>query len=266
MKALRIWAQVRGLFLVIMVMAGFTLGPSVAHAADAPLQASLVFPSSSAPGTFSPWKKMHPSTFDLSIEAVEYQCKRAEPTETWLTPKHCTLLTEMLEAKQCPEVFVPDGVRLDRLLGRVNGGKGKSQPWAKQDKQTGRLDRALLCDLGDGVYSYWFTGDKGKSCNNVAFTYSPPPPPKPAPPPPSIPVEVVPAPPPSPQGKWVCVNVPIGEVVPSVVGHQLEGFVVRDKCCCGNDLVVRSHNFHLGSTLQSEGYTEKCFWIEPNQP
>lgn len=276
MKTLPRRAWVQWMFLIILVVAGFIYGLSVAQAAGAQAQSSLALPSSPAPGAFSPWKRMHPSTFTLGVDAVWEQCNKAESMEPWLTSHHCTLLAEKLEAKQCEVVFVPDGTRLDRLLGRVNGGTGKSMPWARQEKQTGRLDRALLCDLGDGVQSYWFTGEKNKSCNNVAFVYLPPKPvvsvslPTPVPPlvvkkpePVLEPLPPTPAPPPTPQGKWVCVPVPAGEAMQSAVGHHLEGFVLRNECCCDDDLVVRSHNFYLGSTLQSAGHAEQCFF-QPN--
>jgi hypothetical protein len=268
MRVLRLEMAPVWLLSMILIMGGVWW--SVASAADN-------LPSSPAPGAFSPWKKMHPSTFDLSVDAVWEQCERTRTTETWLTPKQCTLLTEKLEAKQCKEVMVPDGTKLDRLLGRVNGGTGKSMPWAKQEKQTGRLDRALLCDLGSGVHSYWFTGQKGKSCNNVAFVYLPPakpvvitPLPAPVVPPvvkkpePILEPLPTPLPPPPPSGQWVCVQVPVGEALQSPVGHHHEGFVLRNECCCDeNPLVVRSHNFHLGSTVQSAGYAEQCYF-QPN--
>jgi hypothetical protein len=271
MKTLPLRAQVQWMFLAVLVIVGFIGGLSAAYAAGAQLQ----LPSSQTRGYFHPWKKMHPSTFDLSMDSVWEQCTRTEPTEPWLTPKHCTLLTEKLEAKQCKVVMVPDGIKLDRLLGRVSGGTGDSRPWARQEKRTGRLDRAMLCDLGDGVHSYWFTGDKGKSCNNVSFVYLPPsskpqlavtPSPVPALPPvvkrlESTPkLSPVPTQTPVPQGQWVCVMVPVGVAVQSAVEHQLEGFVLRNDCCCDDTLVVPSHNFHLGSTLQSAGYAEQCFF------
>ncbi len=263
-KHSRVWARVQKLFTFALVALVSIFGLSVVYASDAQPEMSLVLPSSPAPGAFSPWKNMHPSTFDLSIEAVKGQCDRALGTEPWLREKHCVLLTMKLEGKQCREVMVPDGTKLDRLLGRVDGGKGKSKPWAKQEKQTGRLDHALLCDLEDGVFAYWFTGDKGKSCNNVAFVHVPPPLVPPplsskvveAPPPPS--------PPPPPSGKWVCVMVPVGQVVQSSVSQHLDGFVIQDKCCCGSDTIVPSFNFNLGDTVNSgSGYAEQCFFQQP---
>lgn len=244
MKTLPVRVTLHWIFSTILVMTGIIYAAPAAHAADAQPPPTLALPSSPAFGAFSPWKKMHPSTFDLSIDALGKQCEKAEPTETWLTLEHCRILVAKLEAKQCRVAMVPDGIRLDRLLGRVDGGKGPSKAWAKQEKNTGRLDRALLCDLGGGVHTYWFTGED-TSCNNVAFVY--------------LPTPTAVAPPPTPQGEWVCVQVPAGETLQSVVGHQLEGFVLQNDCCCGEDLVVRSHNFHLGSTLQSSGYTEHCF-------
>jgi hypothetical protein len=261
MKKMCSWALVRYLFMIIsVVVVGF--GSSVVAAADA-----QELPTSAVRGYFHPWKIMHPSTFTVKMDAVWEQCNRTEPRESWLTPKHCSLLIEMIEGKQCKVVMVPDGIRLDRLLGRVNGGTGASQPWARQEKQTGRLDRALLCDLGDGVHSYWFTGDKGKSCNNVAFVHLPPPLAVAPVPPPVVkkPERVLvplptPVPPPPPAGKWVCVQVPVSEALQSPVGHHHEGFVLRNDCCCDNDLVVRSHTFYVGSTVQSAGYTEQCYF------
>lgn len=224
------------LWMLLIFISGWW---SVASAAE-------TLPSSTAAGAFSPWRNMHPSTFDLSVEAVREQCLRAVPTEQWLKESHCELLVLHLTEQQCQEVMVPDGTRLDRLLGRVDGGKGKSMPWARQEKQTGRLDRALLCDLGDGVHSYWFTGEAGKSCNNVAFVYNP------------LFEQQVVAAPTKPKGQWVCGGVPVGQAVQNTVSHQLEGYVLRNDCCCSGDLVVPSSNFELGSTVQSAGYTEQC--------
>lgn len=163
------WAQARRLVIVILALSG--LGTSAAYPTDAP-----ELPSSQAAGQFHIWKNMHPSSYTVDMNSVREQCDRAVPTENWLTAKHCELLPQIIAEGQCQIVMVPDGIKLDRLLGRVNGDpKGESRPWPRQEKQTGRLDRALLCDLGDGVSAYWFTGDPGRSCNNVGFVYVPPP-------------------------------------------------------------------------------------------
>lgn len=184
------------------------LGPITAQATE--------LPSSVASEPFKAWTKMNPSTFDLTVEAAGKQCDRAQLTETWLTPKHCRQFVSMLEAGQCPVVAVSDGVRFDRLLGRVNG-NGRSEAWPRQEKQTGRLDRALLCDVGDGVHIYWFTGDKGKSCNNVAIAFVPP---KPV------------LPPKTP--RIVCVDEKFDNSPPPDQGQFLPSTQFEICDCCGN--------------------------------
>lgn len=195
-------------FMVLCLYSGL----SVAQATD-----DVNFPSSVAPGQFSFWKKMHPSTFDLTVEMAGKQCERAQLTETWLMPKHCQQFVNMLKAGQCTVVAVPDGVRFDRLLGRL-GGSGRSEAWPKQEKQTGRQDRALLCDVGDGITMYWFTGDKGKSCNNVAIVYNPP-----------KPVPTTPRPP-----RVVCVDEKFDNSPPPDQGQFLPGTQFEVCDCCGN--------------------------------
>jgi hypothetical protein len=69
--------------------------------------------------------------------------------------------------------MVPDGVIFDFLQGQRDG---KSTTSFNQVKALGREDRALLCDLDDGLYTYWFTGVANQSCNNLAvvLSWSPP--------------------------------------------------------------------------------------------
>jgi hypothetical protein len=102
----------------------------------------------------------------------------------FLTPQKCQELERQLTAGQCPVVSVPDGIVFDFMNGRS---RGRSIVSRNVEKQIGRSDRAHLCDLGDNVHAYWFTGVLNLSCNNVGFVYMAPPPFTLAPPPPAPP-------------------------------------------------------------------------------
>ena len=152
-----------------------TPAPAVAQSA-----ASFDLPSSASADR--PWLRMNPTTFQLSHSAVLEQYDRVAVYDAVLTPAKRERLAAALEAGEGIEVWVPDGIGLDYLTGRRGG-----QPHVYEGmvKQIGRSDRALLFDLGDGVYLYWFTGTD-ESCNNIGVVivppepvayYAPPPPP-----------------------------------------------------------------------------------------
>jgi len=116
------------------------------------------------------WTVMHPATFPARISSALDQCNRdANVSESdALTLDKCLMLEKKLSDKTCLTKQVPDKIVFD-LLNGPNGGI-----WQDREKATGRLDRALLCDLGDGVYAYWFTGVSKQSCNNIAIVLPPP--------------------------------------------------------------------------------------------
>ncbi len=116
------------------------------------------------------WTKMHPTSFAPTVESALEQCERTAKLDSndRLTPEMCQVLEQKLKAKTCQSVSVADGVVFDHMNGRVSG---RSQVTHHVKKLLGRNDPALLCDLGDEVYAYWFVGDTGRSCNNVGFVY-----------------------------------------------------------------------------------------------
>ncbi len=143
-------------------------------------------PSSTQPAA-GEWRVMRPSSFNGTIASAVEQCERdaALVADDLLTPERCVRLRTMLSGNQCAEVMVEDGIVHDFMNGRQNG---KSFVTKNVKKSLGRKDRALLCDLGAGVYAYWYTGVRGVSCNNIGISIviprmplAPPEPPKPEP-------------------------------------------------------------------------------------
>ena len=168
MKTSRLWTHVQHYLLLLGVVCA---GLSVASSAGAQQNE---YPSSQASGPFSKWRKMNPSMFDVGSITLLEQCQTAEPTKDWLGTVHCKRLIEAKEEGRYEVVWI-DGKKLDILLGRVDSDPDKNaRVHHYQEMQLGRLARALFFDLGDGVYSYWFTGEQGKSCNNLAFVFIPP--------------------------------------------------------------------------------------------
>lgn len=186
MKLPRLWAQIQTFAATLVAM--LVLGLSAAYPAGA-----QDLPTSSEPATGN-WTKMQPSSFAGTIKSAYEQCQRnADHDETdILTRQTCQEFRNFLEHGLCEVVMVPDGIVHDFMNGRTNG---KSRITRNVKKQIGRNDRAFLCDLGDGVYGYWYTGIRNQSCNNVAFSFVK----RPAPPPVILPPPVVTPPPPPPK-------------------------------------------------------------------
>lgn len=241
MEKMRLWARFRYMLLMLSLCIGIT--------AALPAGAQTL-PSSSTPAT-GLWTKMHPSSFSGTIKSAYDQCQRDADINVTdlLTPKKCQDFRDYLEHGLCEVVMVPDGIVHDFMNGRTNS---KSKVTFNIKKQTGRYDRAFMCNLGDGVYAYWYTGIRNQSCNNVAFSFEIPPPSLP-------PVEVVT--PPVPKGKWVCREVQFKDTVRSGAYQHLDGFRLEG-CCCGNDTFVPSHSFYIGDDLKSSGHTEVCDWVQ----
>lgn len=203
-------------------------------------------PSSSTKAS-SVWRVMHPATFAGTHKSAFDQCRRDAALSAFdlLTPQKCELAKQKLASGDYDVVMVPDGVVHDFL----NGRNSISQDIAKG---TGRLDRALLLDLGDGVFMYWYTGDRGKSCNNVGITIVLPS----APPPPVIPEE--PAPPPSTVSyrlKRLDQVVTPGTSL-SVGGNVVEVFVCPKDCVCDGSTIISTPRITTGGFPTTSGSFE----------
>lgn len=192
------------------------------------------------------WQNMHPSSFKPTVRSAYRQClesawvSESDP----LTEAHCETLRAELqkedagESSQCREVLVPDGITFNYMNGHIAGRHGVTQ---LVQKLLGRLDRATLCSLGDGVYSYWFRGDSGKSCNNVGFVIRPEP--KPA------------------TGKWVCRLSSTGQVVSGGNQALYLPSVDLSSCCCGGEsFTVPSLFYRSDSTIQVGKPKVICDW------
>ena len=128
-------------------------------------------PSSSTPAS-GEWTKMRPSSFAGTVDSAVEQCGRnaALRSDDLLTPEKCEVYRQKLqgvEGRDYQIVMVRDGVVHDLMNARSNG---QSSVTFNVEKKLSRLDRALLVDLGDGVFAYWYTGILKVSCNNVAFS------------------------------------------------------------------------------------------------
>lgn len=149
-----------GLVLALtMALGTFTATP--AHAEE--------LPSSSTPA-INLWKVMHPSTFPGTHKSAVTQCLRdaaVSPVDL-LTPQKCELAGQKLASGDYQVVMVPDGIVHNYLNARNSIARNVA-------KATGRDDRALLLNLGDGVFLYWYTGVKKQSCNNVGISIVIPP-------------------------------------------------------------------------------------------
>lgn len=158
----------------------------VGSLAAMPARAQPILPTSTQPAK-ADWRAMRPSSFAGTIASAVEQCERdaALVADDLLTPERCGRFRTLLQGGDCLTVMVPDGIVHDFMNGRENG---RSFVTRNVKKKIGREDRALVCDLGAGVYAYWYTGIKNVSCNNVGFSIviptiplvvTPPEPPKP---------------------------------------------------------------------------------------
>jgi len=203
-------------------------------AASLPASAQTTLPTSAEPAKGS-WDHMIPSSFKGSLTSAYEQCMRdaaASQTDP-LTPAKCELFKAKLALSECRVVSVPDGIVFDFLNGRWSGKSGFK---SSMRKQTGREDRALLCDLEDGVWGYWFTGIRGQSCNNDAFVFV------------SEPVAT-----PAPSKPVVCRKVYFSQ--PAESPHYLGGILLTD-CCCPPTYVPGL--VWGGDNPQSSGFYEVC--------
>jgi hypothetical protein len=149
--------------IVLTLMASiFGLGTTSAWATE--------LPSSENPATGN-WTYMRSTSFAPTIASAMEQCERTAMTDTSgrLTLSKCDHFKRLLQSNQCQVVMVKDGIVYDRMNGRVDN---KSTVTQNVKKTLGREDRALLCDLGEQVYAYWFVGVAHQSCNNVGFVFA----------------------------------------------------------------------------------------------
>lgn len=141
---------------------------------------------------WSNWYTMHADSFGVGVDSPTEQCYDSIGLVQSLTVMHCDKLKRKIESGACKVTMVEDGERYTGMRGRVDGDpNGESKLTPNMIKKTGRFDRALRCDLGDGIVIDWYTGHwiggEYKSCNNIGFVYHPP---KPEPIPPAKPVVV----------------------------------------------------------------------------
>jgi hypothetical protein len=149
----------------------------------------------------------------------------------------------MLEMVQCENKLVPDGTKYRWMRGRVNGKpSGDSKLTPNLQKELGRDDKALRCDLGDNIVVDWFTGDKGLSCNNLGFLYVPPAPVFVAVPIPVQPIGFVENP-----KTW------FSNPVNSDSLQYLDSLNLKS---CGGSLYLPSQLIETGGTIESSGYSE----------
>lgn len=135
-----------------------------------PSWASDTLPTSENPAKGN-WNKMRPTSFAPTIQSAREQCDRTaklDPNDR-LTPASCELLEKQLKAGECRKVLVKDGVVHDFMNGREGG---HSFVTKNVEKKLGRLDPALLCDLGDRTFVYWYIGKKDESCNNIGVVFT----------------------------------------------------------------------------------------------
>jgi hypothetical protein len=128
------------------------------------------FPTSVNPAT-GKWERMRPTSFSPTLASAIEQCNRTASADAddRLTPAMCVRFEAMLRAGECRKALVRDGVVFDHMNGRHGG---HSRLTHNVEKALGRLDPALICDLGEHVHAYWFVGKKGESCNNVGFVFA----------------------------------------------------------------------------------------------
>lgn len=233
MQTMRLWAQGwRSVGAIFVLCFSGLSAVTPAGAQDLP---------SSATPPKGVWETMVPSSFQGTIADALRQCKEQagrNPADQ-LTVEKCFLMEAQLSAGQCEVVpQVPDGIVCDYLSGLQHG---KSHVWQGMEKRLGRTDRALLCDLGDNVYTYWFTGIQGQSCNNICSVIEEP-----------------------EAGELVCFDVPFdGGNDPHPGSHfHLYGVyhphACGSTCGCNDALYIPDLHLQFQETQESNGTTEVC--------
>lgn len=119
------------------------------------------------------WENMTADAHNASNQSGFTQCLRAAAIDATdsLTKSKCyyqLALWEDATSDACRYVTVPD--KNDIIFDYMNyrrDNKSYVDQAVKMSLPNGV--KAQICDLGDGVYSYFFRGEPGKSCNNVGF-------------------------------------------------------------------------------------------------
>jgi hypothetical protein len=116
------------------------------------------------------WERMRPTSFSPTLASAIEQCNRTAEADASdrLTPAMCVKFEALLRTGECRKALVRDGVVFDHMNGRHGG---RSRLTHNVEKALGRLDPALICDLGEHVHAYWFVGKRGESCNNVGIVF-----------------------------------------------------------------------------------------------
>lgn len=208
-----------------------------------PLRAEELKPVYSSAEPERKWQKMHASSFVGTVSDLVRQCRAQSIIDMndSLTMEKCLSLEALAIFDKGVVVSVPDGVVFTFMQGRV---AGKSVTLKNIEKKLGREDKALWFYLGDGVHAYWFTGEKGVSCNNLAIVL----PLKPKPEPKLEPKPAVYIPPLEKKPFSDVVGRPTISVVPSV---QLQG------CCCDDPKIINGSVYiDEGPKIKSKGYSQ----------
>lgn len=112
------------------------------------------------------WVRMNPDRFEPTSMSAFEQCSRAaQLPDSGVSEESCKTLKVMLDKGECKVELVPDGIRLD-LMSTYEG--GNPTVVGPMTKKLGRKDQATVCDLGNGVVTYFFIGSE-TSCGNLAF-------------------------------------------------------------------------------------------------
>lgn len=196
-------------------------------------------PSSERPAAGSPWHVMHPGSFPATPEAAEEACLLAAgvSAEDALTPESCTRFGEQLAAGSCEPKMVTNGTVFD-FMGFRRGGVTRVRPAVLKDIQAADEHKAMLCDLGDGVWGFWFNGENG--CNNPAFVMLKP----------------------TPQMKMVCKGQDLSRGAPPNEVVYLPAFTVSCGACGETtNYPGLAYSRPVTSQLENQGRTETCAWF-----
>lgn len=187
------------------------------------------------------WQKMNASSYEGTVPDLIRQCRAQAvlDVEDGLTMEKCLVLEELAKAGKGQVISVPDEHEGQRVVFTFMQGRhnGKSVTLKNLGKELGREDRAVWFYLGNGVHAYWFTGERGVSCNNLAMVLLPPP--------------VLPKP---------TMHIPLkrkkfSDVVGGSEVHVVPSVQLRN-CCCDTEVVNGSVYIDEGPKIKSKGYSQ----------